>query len=103
MISCPGFLASLILNPSRNVSKTAAEESTETTENSGDSDETAVEAPEIKLETTPADIRFLTTNQTRHCFTRYIDYYHWCVPTKGEGVAECDKFAKRYCSLCPGE
>jgi hypothetical protein len=29
----------------------------------------------IQLETAPADFRFPTTNQTRHCFTRYIEYH----------------------------
>ncbi|XP_017981183.1 PREDICTED: cytochrome c oxidase subunit 6b-1 isoform X2 [Theobroma cacao] len=78
----------------------AADESSEPTaeENSGDAEET----PEIKLETAPADFRFPTTNQTRHCFTRYIEY-HRCVAAKGEGAPECDKFAKYYRSLCPGE
>ncbi|XP_077249900.1 cytochrome c oxidase subunit 6b-1-like isoform X1 [Tasmannia lanceolata] len=60
------------------------------------------EKPVIKLETAPADFRFPTTNQTRHCFTRYIEY-HRCVAAKGEGAPECDKFAKYYRSLCPGE
>ncbi|KAE9457392.1 hypothetical protein C3L33_10699, partial [Rhododendron williamsianum] len=50
----------------------------------------------------PADFRFPTTNQSRHCFTRYIEY-HRCVAAKGEGAPECDKFAKYYRSLCPGE
>ncbi|XWS14969.1 hypothetical protein CRYUN_Cryun35bG0054100 [Craigia yunnanensis] len=67
-------------------------------ENTGDAEET----PEIKLETAPADFRFPTTNQTRHCFTRYIEY-HRCVAAKGEGASECDKFAKYYRALCPGE
>ncbi|KAL4332787.1 hypothetical protein GQ457_07G023790 [Hibiscus cannabinus] len=77
-----------------------AEESSEPAaeENSGDAEET----PEIKLETAPADFRFPTTNQTRHCFTRYIEY-HRCVAAKGEGAQECDKFAKYYRALCPGE
>ncbi|CAJ1974079.1 unnamed protein product [Sphenostylis stenocarpa] len=64
--------------------------------------EAAEEKPQIKLETAPADFRFPTTNQTRHCFTRYIEY-HRCVAAKGEGAPECDKFAKYYRSLCPGE
>ncbi|KAK8642760.1 hypothetical protein V6N13_012092 [Hibiscus sabdariffa] len=77
-----------------------AEESSEPAaeDNSGDAEET----PEIKLETAPADFRFPTTNQTRHCFTRYIEY-HRCVAAKGEGAPECDKFAKYYRALCPGE
>ncbi|KAK7857859.1 cytochrome c oxidase subunit 6b-1 [Quercus suber] len=54
------------------------------------------------LETAPADFRFPTTNQTRHCFTRYIEY-HRCIAAKGEGAAECDKFSKYYRALCPGE
>ncbi|CAL0315542.1 unnamed protein product [Lupinus luteus] len=70
-------------------------------ENSGDQD-AAEETPEIKLETAPADFRFPTTNQTRHCFTRYVEY-HRCVAVKGEDAPECDRFAKYYRSLCPGE
>ncbi|XP_020686007.1 cytochrome c oxidase subunit 6b-1 [Dendrobium catenatum] len=58
--------------------------------------------PVIKLETAPADFRFPTTNQTRHCFTRYIEY-HRCVTAKGDDTSECNKFAKYYRALCPGE
>ncbi|KAJ0751356.1 putative cytochrome-c oxidase [Helianthus annuus] len=54
------------------------------------------------LETAPGDYRFPTTNQSRHCFTRYVEY-HRCVAAKGEDASECDKFAKYYRSLCPGE
>ncbi|KAL9394340.1 hypothetical protein Peur_013625 [Populus x canadensis] len=79
----------------------AAEETNEATEeNSGK--EAAEEKREIKIETAPADYRFPTTNQTRHCFTRYIEY-HRCVAAKGEDASECDKFAKYYRSLCPSE
>ncbi|KAK4276836.1 hypothetical protein QN277_014941 [Acacia crassicarpa] len=78
-----------------------AEESGEDDENSSEP-EAVEETPEIKLETAPADFRFPTTNQTRHCFTRYVEY-HRCVAAKGEGAPECDKFAKYYRSLCPGE
>ncbi|KAF2291582.1 hypothetical protein GH714_025901 [Hevea brasiliensis] len=78
-------------------------ESSETTEQkNSDEEEAADETPEIKLETAPADFRFPTTNQTRHCFTRYIEY-HRCVAAKGEGAPECNKFAKYYRSLCPSE
>lgn len=75
---------------------TAAEESNEAAE------ETTDEKPEIKIETAPADFRFPTTNQTRHCFTRYVEY-HRCIAAKGEGAPECEKFAKYYRSLCPSE
>ncbi|KAL3619638.1 hypothetical protein CASFOL_034550 [Castilleja foliolosa] len=67
-----------------------------------DNQELEEETPEIKIETAPADFRFPTTNQSRHCFTRYIEY-HRCVAAKGDGAPECDKFAKYYRSLCPGE
>ncbi|XP_062097307.1 cytochrome c oxidase subunit 6b-1 [Humulus lupulus] len=71
-------------------------------ENSSEQEAVEEEAPEIKLETAPADFRFPTTNQTRHCFTRYVEY-HRCVAAKGEDAPECDKFQKYYRSLCPGE
>ncbi|XP_057820408.1 cytochrome c oxidase subunit 6b-1 [Cryptomeria japonica] len=77
--------------------ETAAEEET--------AEEESVEEPRLKVEdikTAPADFRFPTTNQTRHCFTRYIEY-HKCVASKGEDASECDKYAKYYRSLCPGE
>ncbi|GMH17832.1 hypothetical protein Nepgr_019673 [Nepenthes gracilis] len=57
---------------------------------------------EIVLKTAPADFRFPTTNQTRHCFTRYIEF-HRCIAAKGEESNECGKFARYYRSLCPGE
>lgn len=87
--------------PVENSSEAATEESSENAEDSGDQ-EVVEEAPEIKLETAPADFRFPTTNQTRHCFTRYIEY-HRCVAAKGEDAPECEKFQKYYRSLCPGE
>lgn len=83
--------------------KPASEEASESAESEAAGDEEATEdAPHIKLETAPADFRFPTTNQTRHCFTRYIEY-HRCVAAKGEDASECQKFAKYYRSLCPGE
>ncbi|KAA8538118.1 hypothetical protein F0562_027726 [Nyssa sinensis] len=94
------------INASEIVSESApaaAEESSESTEQENPDDQEVVDpTPEIKLETAPADFRFPTTNQTRHCFTRYIKY-HRCIAAKGEGAPECDKFAKYYRSLCPGE
>ncbi|KAJ4817900.1 Cytochrome c oxidase subunit 6b [Rhynchospora pubera] len=57
---------------------------------------------DVELKTAPADFRFPTTNQTRHCFTRYVEF-HKCVNAKGEESDDCMKFAKYYRSLCPGE
>ncbi|XP_050376548.1 cytochrome c oxidase subunit 6b-1-like [Argentina anserina] len=84
-----------------NSSEAAPEESSDNTETS-EEQEAVEETPEIKIETAPADFRFPTTNQTRHCFTRYVEY-HRCIAAKGEEAPECDKFKKFYRSLCPGE
>ncbi|KAI3978592.1 hypothetical protein MKX01_015767 [Papaver californicum] len=80
-----------------NIDETVAAE-----ENSEAPEEAEEEKPEIKLETAPVDFRFPTTNQSRHCFTRYVEY-HRCVAAKGDDAPECDKFAKYYRALCPGE
>ncbi|CAM0873484.1 unnamed protein product [Alopecurus aequalis] len=80
---------------------TAAEETSEAAVEE-EAEEEAEEKAEIKIETAPADFRFPTTNQSRHCFTRYVEY-HRCVAAKGDDAPECDKFAKYYRSLCPGE
>ncbi|CAN0889957.1 Cytochrome c oxidase subunit 6b-3 [Linum grandiflorum] len=63
---------------------------------------TADSVSSFELKTAPADYRFPTTNQTRHCFTRYIEF-HRCVAAKGEDATDCQKFSKYYRSLCPGE
>ncbi|XXG58495.1 hypothetical protein AAC387_Pa04g0801 [Persea americana] len=61
----------------------------------------SVKMAEVEIKTAPADFRFPTTNQTRHCFTRYIEY-HRCMAAKAD-TGDCQKFAKYYRSLCPGE
>ncbi|CAN6915434.1 unnamed protein product, partial [Brassica oleracea] len=66
---------------------------------------------QIELKTAPADFRFPTTNQTRHCFTRYIEFHRYscsnvtfeCTTAKGEDSNDCERFAKYYRALCPGE
>ncbi|XP_020257443.1 cytochrome c oxidase subunit 6b-3-like [Asparagus officinalis] len=88
--------------PAADESTPVVEESDETAEQEAAESEEATEQPEIKIETAPADFRFPTTNQTRHCFTRYIEY-HRCIAAKGEDAPECNKFAKYYRALCPGE
>ncbi|XP_074585346.1 uncharacterized protein LOC141841122 [Curcuma longa] len=84
------------------VEEVTAVEATDQTTEEQDAEVQEVEEQEIKIETAPADFRFPTTNQTRHCFTRYIEY-HRCVAAKGEDAPECNKFAKYYRSLCPSE
>ncbi|GAB4834667.1 hypothetical protein Ancab_032930 [Ancistrocladus abbreviatus] len=58
---------------------------------------------EIELKTAPVDWRFPTTNQTHHCYARYIEYHRCMRELKGEEEAVCDKFARYYRSLCPSE
>ncbi|PHT40468.1 Cytochrome c oxidase subunit 6b-1 [Capsicum baccatum] len=54
----------------------SSDESTKSTkdETLGDQ-ESNDEPPEIKLEAAPVFFHFPTTNQMRHCFTRYVEYH----------------------------
>ncbi|KAL3737851.1 hypothetical protein ACJRO7_019389 [Eucalyptus globulus] len=56
----------------------------------------------VDLETAPADMRFPFTNQTRHCYARYLEHIR-CIQEKGENAPECEKFARYYRSICPSE
>ncbi|XP_002965634.2 cytochrome c oxidase subunit 6b-1 isoform X2 [Selaginella moellendorffii] len=56
----------------------------------------------LNTKTAPFDIRFPSTNQTKHCYTRYIEY-HKCRKERGPDAPECDKYARYYRSLCPSE
>mmetsp|Transcript_384 Transcript_384/g.984 ORF Transcript_384/g.984 Transcript_384/m.984 type:complete len:120 (+) Transcript_384:112-471(+) len=56
----------------------------------------------VEVKTPPPDLRFPTTNQARHCYTRYNEY-HKCVKEKGEGSDDCTFYQKAYWSLCPNE
>ncbi|EED81619.1 subunit VIb of cytochrome c oxidase, partial [Postia placenta Mad-698-R] len=52
------------------------------------------------LQTAGFDARFPNTNQTRHCFQNYTDYFK-CIAAKGEEFAPCKQFKRAYNSLCP--
>ncbi|KAN0120917.1 Cytochrome c oxidase, subunit VIb [Russula decolorans] len=52
------------------------------------------------LQTAGFDARFPYTNQTRHCFQNYTDYFK-CISAKGEDFAPCKQFRRAYHSLCP--
>ncbi|KAF8501437.1 cytochrome c oxidase subunit VIb [Russula emetica] len=52
------------------------------------------------LQTAGFDARFPYTNQTRHCFQNYTDYFK-CISAKGEDFAPCKQFKRAYHSLCP--
>ncbi|KAF5299854.1 hypothetical protein FQA39_LY11391 [Lamprigera yunnana] len=63
---------------------------------------TAVDANDVVLQTAPFDPRFPNTNQTRYCYTSFLDY-HRCQKAKGTDYAPCDYFKKVYTSMCPNE
>ncbi|BGO95866.1 hypothetical protein NBRC10512_001452 [Rhodotorula toruloides] len=52
------------------------------------------------LQTAGFDARFPNTNQSRHCFQAYVDYFR-CVNAKGEDFPACKTFWRTYHSLCP--
>eukprot|EP00884_Botryococcus_braunii_P023131 jgi/Botrbrau1/9501/Bobra.0252s0116.1 len=57
---------------------------------------------DITLETEKYDPRFPNTNQARHCYTRYNEFYK-CKAEKGEDDPQCLYYQKAYRSLCPSE
>ena len=60
--------------PTEEVPETEAEEQVEE-EAQEEEEEEEEPAVEIKLETAPHDARFPTTNQARHCYTRYNEFH----------------------------
>eukprot|EP00877_Chromochloris_zofingiensis_P011629 jgi/Chrzof1/671/Cz01g24170.t1 len=56
--------------------------------------------PEIV--TAPYDPRFPSTNQSRHCFIRYNEYYK-CLAERGEDEPRCQFYKRAYESLCPAD
>ncbi|CAO0794860.1 cytochrome c oxidase subunit 6B COX6B [Mucor lusitanicus] len=55
-----------------------------------------------KLTTAGFDARFPNTNQTKHCWQNYVDYFK-CINARGEDFAPCKQFYRAYHSLCPNE
>ncbi|KAI8351156.1 cytochrome c oxidase, subunit VIb [Blakeslea trispora] len=45
---------------------------------------------------------FPNTNQTKHCWQNYVDYFK-CINARGEEFEPCQQFKKAYHSLCPNE
>merc|ERR1711990_1710 len=54
------------------------------------------------LQTAGFDARFPNTNQTKHCWQNYVDYYR-CINAKGEDFKPCKQFFRTFHSLCPNE
>ncbi|KAI8390837.1 cytochrome c oxidase subunit VIb [Radiomyces spectabilis] len=59
-----------------------------------------VEQQNVKLATAGFDARFPNTNQTKHCWQNYVDYFK-CIDARGEDFAPCKQFYRAYHSLCP--
>ncbi|QDZ17697.1 subunit H of cytochrome c oxidase [Chloropicon primus] len=82
------------------VAEPVEEEAVEEAEAQEEEAEEEEPAVEVKLGTTPYDPRFTTTNQARHCYTRYNEF-HKCAAEKGEDAEDCKFFQKAYRSMCP--
>ncbi|KAF8676999.1 Cytochrome c oxidase subunit 5b-2, mitochondrial [Rhizoctonia solani] len=54
------------------------------------------------LQTAGFDARFPNTNQSKHCYQNYLDYYK-CINAKGEDFAPCKQFYRAFHSLCPND
>ena len=52
------------------------------------------------MKSAPYDHRFPSTNQARHCYTRYNEF-HKCAAEKSED--ECHFYQKAYRSVCPSD
>ncbi|KAI3949241.1 hypothetical protein MKW92_001173 [Papaver armeniacum] len=86
-----------------NEEKPEVEESNLSSEEQEESSEEEVAADETsQIKVSANRFSLPTTNQSRHCFTRYIEH-HRCVATKGEVLLSVKNSAKYYRSLCPGE
>ncbi|XP_070783083.1 cytochrome c oxidase subunit 6B1 [Enoplosus armatus] len=62
-----------------------------------------IQAKLEKYRTAPFDARFPNQNQTRNCWSNYLDY-HRCqkaLDAKGVDTAPCDWYKRVYKSLCP--
>ncbi|MBW0471419.1 hypothetical protein O181_011134 [Austropuccinia psidii MF-1] len=70
------------------------------------SEECQVEKPESQdksqtfiLQTAGFDARFPNTNQTKHCWQYYVDYYR-CL-NQSDDKSACQGFFRTFHSLCP--
>ncbi|KAI8374760.1 cytochrome c oxidase, subunit VIb [Radiomyces spectabilis] len=43
---------------------------------------------------------FPNSNQTKHCWQNYVDYYK-CIGARGKDFAPCQQFWKAFHSICP--
>ncbi|KAG0005320.1 Cytochrome c oxidase subunit 6B [Modicella reniformis] len=55
---------------------------------------------DIEIKTAPFDARFPNTNQSKHCWQAYSDYYK-CIDARGQDFTPCQDFKKAFTSICP--
>mmetsp|Transcript_55610 Transcript_55610/g.81740 ORF Transcript_55610/g.81740 Transcript_55610/m.81740 type:complete len:95 (+) Transcript_55610:33-317(+) len=54
------------------------------------------------LKTAPYNARNPQTNQTKHCYAKYNEFFR-CEKHHGEDAKECMKIKQAFFSLCPSE
>lgn len=54
----------------------------------------------VKPQTAPYDPRFPNQNQTKYCYTSYLDF-HRCKKRHSEEYEACQYFKKVYSTMCP--
>eukprot|EP00285_Hemiselmis_virescens_P018069 CAMPEP_0173384996 /NCGR_PEP_ID=MMETSP1356-20130122/7573_1 /TAXON_ID=77927 ORGANISM="Hemiselmis virescens, Strain PCC157" /NCGR_SAMPLE_ID=MMETSP1356 /ASSEMBLY_ACC=CAM_ASM_000847 /LENGTH=94 /DNA_ID=CAMNT_0014340603 /DNA_START=79 /DNA_END=363 /DNA_ORIENTATION=+ len=64
--------------------------------------EMSPEALKRSLKTAPNDVRTPETNQAKHCYFKYNEFFR-CEKFKGEGAPACKVLKSHYTSLCPSE
>ncbi|KAM8836986.1 cytochrome c oxidase subunit 6B1 isoform 1-T1 [Spinachia spinachia] len=62
-----------------------------------------IQAKLEKYRTAPFDARFPNQNQTRNCWSNYLDFHrcHKALEAKGADTAPCQWYRRVYKSLCP--
>ena len=56
----------------------------------------------VEVKTAPFDPRFPTTNQAKHCFTRYNEF-HKCAKEKDAEDPQCLKYKRFAATICPSD
>ncbi|KAF9579816.1 Cytochrome c oxidase subunit 6B [Lunasporangiospora selenospora] len=57
---------------------------------------------DVEIKTVGFDARFPNTNQTKHCWQNYVDYFK-CISARGEEFKPCQDFKAAYQQLCPND
>ncbi|XP_033334008.2 uncharacterized protein LOC117224904 isoform X2 [Megalopta genalis] len=68
----------------------------------GTPDTAVLNVGDIKPMTAPFDPRFPNQNQTRYCYSSYLDF-HRCKKRHSEEYEACKYFKKVYNAMCPND